>query len=70
MTRIINIVSKEGGETVSEKRNAPETKSSWSPMGSEVPGGSSSRRLMKDSTKSPTNAPSEIINPSNTSYRN
>jgi len=28
MTRIINIVSKEGGETVSEKRDAPATKSS------------------------------------------
>jgi hypothetical protein len=39
-------------------------------MGSELPGGRSSRRLMKDSTKSPTNAPSEIINPSDTSYRN
>jgi len=67
---IIIMVSKEGGETGSEKRNAPKTKSSWSAMGSEDPGGRSSRRLTKDSNESPTKAPSESMNPSNTSYRN
>lgn len=46
-----------------EKRRAPKTKSSWSARGAGDPGDKPTRRLMKESIKSPTNAPSESVNP-------
>lgn len=53
------------GGTIKEKRRAPTMKSSWSKIGNEAPGGKPSRRLMKESNKSPINAPRERANPSN-----
>ena len=70
MIMIIKTMSRGGGETGREKRRAPMTKSSWSAIGSEDPGGRSSRRLMKDLVKSPVNAPSDSMNPSIALYGN
>ncbi len=52
------------GGTIREKRRAPTTKSSWSKIGNEAPGGKPSRRLTKESSKSPVNAPRESTKPS------
>ena len=57
-----------GGETKSEKRRAPTTKSSWSTIGNGAPGERFNRLLIKDSSRSPNNAPSEVVNPSSRGY--
>lgn len=65
--RTIKILGRSGnGGTSKEKRRAPTTKSSWSAIGKEDPGGKPSRRFANESNKSPTKAPSESTNPSNT----
>ena len=61
----IRVMSGEGSSPIMRaKRSAPMTKSSWSTTGSEAPGGMFSRLLMKESIKSPINAPSDSANPS------
>ena len=52
------------GGTIREKRRAPTMKSSWSETGNEAPGVNPSRRLIKESNKSPINAPKERAKPS------
>ena len=52
------------GGTIREKRRAPTMKSSWSKIGNEAPGVKPSRRLIKESNKSPIKAPRESANPS------
>jgi len=60
----IRVTKGDGSSPIAkEKRRAPITKSSWSTTGSGDPGGMLSRRLMKESIKSPTNAPSDSANP-------
>ena len=61
-------VNREGGPTGIENRNAPNMKSSWSPIGSELPGDRFSRLLMNDSIRSPVNAPIDIAIPSSKLY--
>lgn len=64
--RIIKIQASVGKRPIArEKRRAPKTKSSWSAKGTGDPGCRPSRRLMKESIRSPTNPPSESVNPSN-----
>ena len=67
---ISKTVVKESGKTknIREKRSAPTTKSSWSATGNGAPGEKFNRRLIKDSSKSPSNAPSEAVNPSSRGY--
>ncbi len=63
----IRVTNGDGSSPIAkEKRRAPITKSSWSTTGSGDPGGMLSRRLMKESIKSPTNAPSDSANPRKT----
>jgi len=67
MTTTIRVTNGDGSSPIAkEKRRAPITKSSWSTTGSGDPGGMLSRRLMKESIKSPTNAPIERANPRKT----
>ena len=61
-------VSTEGGDTGMEKRKAPNMKSIWSATGSDLPGKRFNRLLMKDSIRSPVNAPRDSINPSSMLY--
>ncbi len=71
MIKTIKILCRPGNAvTIKEKRRAPTTKSSWSAIGKEDPGGKPSRRLTKESNKSPTKAPNDSTNPSDASYRN
>lgn len=63
INKTIKAVTKEGGETGMENKNAPSMKSSWSAIGRLLPGERFSRRLMQDSIKSPVTAPMDIINP-------
>ncbi len=61
----ISVTCRDGSSPIMrEKRRAPKTKSSWSTTGRGDPGGISSRRFMKESIKSPINAPSDNANPS------
>lgn len=63
----IRVTNGDGSSPIAkEKRRAPITKSSWSITGSGDPGGMLSRRLMKESIKSPINAPSDSANPRKT----
>jgi len=68
--RTIKILGRSGNAVIiNEKRRAPTTKSSWSAIGKEDPGAKPSRRLMKESDKSPAKAPNDSINPRDASYR-